>query len=108
MVNFDKGFYMGKLLKNFSALIFSLVGILLMFRFVLKFLGANSHTPFVAFIYENTQPLLAPFLYAFPTPSISGRFVIEFTTLFAMFVYAFISYLIEEVLSLFGRESKKK
>ncbi len=98
---------MGKLLKNFSVLIFSLVGILLMFRFVLKFLGANSHASFVTFIYENTQPLLTPFLYAFPTPSISGRFVIEFTTLFAMFVYAFISYLIEEVLNLFGRESKK-
>ncbi len=99
---------MGKLLKNFSVLIFSLVGILLMFRFVLKFLGANPSTPFVEFIYQNTQPLLAPFLYAFPAPSISGRFVIEFTTLFAMFVYAFISYLIEEVLALFDKESKKK
>ncbi|MBP7843136.1 YggT family protein [Candidatus Woesebacteria bacterium] len=98
---------MGKLLKNFSVLIFSLVGVLLMFRFILKFLGANPSTPFVAFIYENTQPLLEPFLFAFPAPSISGRYVIEFTTLFAMFVYAFISYLIEEVLNLFNRESTK-
>lgn len=98
---------MGKLLKNFSVLIFSLVGVLLMFRFVLKFLGASSSAPFVAFIYENTQPLLEPFLFAFPAPSISGRYVIEFTTLFAMFVYAFISYLIEEVLNLFNRESTK-
>lgn len=99
---------MGKLLKNFAVIIFSFVGILLMFRFVLKFLGANEVSPFVAFIYENTQPLLEPFLFAFPTPSISGRFVIEFTTLFAMFVYAFISYLIEEVLSFFDRSSVKK
>lgn len=98
---------MAKLLRNFSTLIFSLVGILLLFRFVLKFLGASPSAPFVAFIYENTQPLLAPFLFAFPAPSISGRFVIEFTTLFAMFVYAFINYLIEEVLNLFTRESKK-
>lgn len=99
---------MGKLLKNFAVLIFSLVGVLLMFRFVLKFLGANAASPFVAFIYENTQPLLEPFLFAFPTPSISGRFVIEFTTLFAMFVYTFISYLIEEVLSFFDRGLIKK
>ena len=98
---------MGKILKQFTVLIFSLVGILLLFRFVLKFLGASANAPFVAFIYENTQPLLAPFLYAFPTPSISGRFVIEFTTLFAMFVYAFISYIIEEVLNLVGKEPKK-
>lgn len=99
---------MSKILRNFSVLVFSLVGVLLMFRFVLKFFGANPSTPFVDFIYQNTQPLLAPFLYAFPTPSISGRFVIEFTTLFALFVYAFISYIIEEVLNIFDRESRKK
>ncbi len=99
---------MGNLLKRFTVLIFSFVEILLLFRFVLKFLGANSASPFVEFIYENTQPLLAPFLFAFPTPSVSGRFVIEFTTLFAMFVYGFMSYVIEEVLDLFSRESKKK
>lgn len=99
---------MGKLLKQFAVLIFSLVGILLTFRFFLKFLGANPEAPFVSFIYENTRPLLEPFLFAFPAPSISGRFVIEFTTLFAMFVYAFISYLVEEVLDMFGRNIKNK
>lgn len=98
---------MGKMLKSFSVFVFSLVGILLVFRFVLKFLGASQASPFVEFIYQNTQPLLAPFLFAFPTPSISGRFVIEFTTLFAIFVYAFIGYAIEEVLDLFDRDKKK-
>jgi uncharacterized protein YggT (Ycf19 family) len=99
---------MAKLLKNFIVFVFSLVGILLLFRFALKFLGANQSAPFVEFIYENTQPLLAPFLYAFPTPSISGRFVIEFTTLFAMFVYAFLSYIIEEVLSMIDKQDHKR
>ena len=89
-------------------MLFSLIGILLLFRFVLKFLGANAAAPFVEFIYENTQPLLEPFLFAFPAPSISGRFVIEFTTLFAMFVYAFISYLVEEVLDMFDKSTSKK
>lgn len=97
---------MGRLLKDFTIFIFSLVGISLLFRFILKFLGASSASPFVEFVYENTEPLLAPFQFAFPTPSISGRFVIEFTTLFAVFVYAFISYLIEELLSFFDRSRK--
>ena len=98
---------MGKMLQSFSVFVFSLVGVLLVFRFVLKFLGASSVSPFVEFIYQNTQPLLAPFLFAFPTPSISGRFVIEFTTLFAIFVYAFIGYAIEEALDFFTRDKKK-
>ena len=97
---------MRKLLKDLTTFIFSLVGIFLVFRFLLKFLGASETSLFVAFIYENTQPLLEPFLFAFPNSSISGRFVIEFTTLFAIFVYAFISYLIEEILNFFDRKNK--
>jgi len=97
---------MGKLLKRFVVIVFSLVEILLVLRFALKFLGASQTSSFVLFVYENTMPLLTPFLYAFPTPSISGRFVIEFTTLFAMFVYGFISYIIEEILDLFIKNNK--
>lgn len=98
---------MNKILKDLSIFIFSLVEVSLVFRLVLKLLGANTQAPFVSFIYENTQPLLGPFLFAFPTPSVNGRFVIEFTTLFAIFVYAFISFLIQEVLEFMDRGDKK-
>ncbi len=89
---------MNKLLKELSTLVFSIVEISLIFRFILKLLGANEAASFVSFIYQNTLPLLSPFLLAFPQPSVNGKFVLEFTTLFAIFVYAFISYLIQEVL----------
>jgi uncharacterized protein YggT (Ycf19 family) len=97
---------MGKILQKFARLIFSLIGILLIFRFILKLFGASSASSFVSFIFENTQPLVAPFIYAFPSSSISGRFVIEFTTLFALFVYGFISYILEEVLNLMSKSKK--
>ena len=95
---------MSKLLNELLIFIFSLVEASLVLRFVLKLLGANPAASFVAFIYQNTEPLLAPFLFAFPTPSVNGRFVVEFTTLFAIFVYAFISYILQEVLAIMQKK----
>jgi len=89
---------MNKSLKKILSLIFSLVEVSLIFRFLLKLFGASSSAGFVSFIYQNTYQLLSPFLLAFPAPSVNGRFVLEFTTLFAIFVYAFANYLIQEVL----------
>lgn len=99
---------MYRLLKQMIVFIFSLLGVMLLFRFILKFLGANEASMFVSFVYDNTQPLLTPFTEAFPTPSIRGRFVIEFTTLFAIFVYGFMSYIFEEFLELLQRGKTKK
>ncbi len=89
---------MNKFLKDLSNVVFSIVGVFLMFRLVMKLLGANESSAFVNFVYENSLPLLSPFLLAFPSPSVNGKFVLEFTTLFAIFVYAFISYLVQEIL----------
>ena len=95
---------MNKLLKELSMFVFALVEILLVFRFVLKLFGANVNASFVSFVYQNTQPLLAPFLLAFPSPSVKGKFVLEFTTLFAIFVYAFISYIVQEFLNFIDKK----
>lgn len=92
---------MFKLLKDLLILIVMVIEALLLFRFVLKFLAANSSTPFVSWIYEVTQPLLRPFQYAFPAASDRGGFELEFTTLFALFAYAFGGYLLEQILELF-------
>jgi uncharacterized protein YggT (Ycf19 family) len=88
-----------KLLKWFALFIFSLIGVLLGLRFFLKLLAANLTTQFVIWIYEVTDPLLNPFTLAFPTAKISSGFVLEFTTLFAIFTYVFIGYLIQELLA---------
>lgn len=97
---------MSKLLKDLAAFTVALIEILLVFRFVLRLLGANPNAGFVNWIYQTTQPLLKPFLFAFPTPKISGSFVLEFTTLFAIFAYAFIGYLIQELLYIIHKKHK--
>jgi hypothetical protein len=89
---------MVRLLREFVYFVVALIELLLTFRFVLKLLGASPQADFVAWVYETTQPLLQPFVMAFPTPTVRGGFVLEFTTLFAIFAYAFIGYLIQELL----------
>lgn len=91
---------MFKLLKDLATFLTGLIEFALLFRFLLKLLGASPTSEFVAWIYDMTQPLLQPFLFAFPTPSIRGGYILEFTTLFAIFAYAFAGYLIQEVLEI--------
>ncbi len=67
-------------------------------RILLKFFGANLATPFVAWVYETSRPLLAPFANMFPSPTFTSGFVIEFSALFALIFYAFIGVLVEEAL----------
>ena len=84
----------------------AVVEVLLVLRFVLKLLAANPSAGFVEWIYDTTQPLLQPFLYAFPAPAAKGGFTLEFTTLFAIFAYAFFGYLIEQVLEIISKRKK--
>lgn len=64
----------------------SLLEVLLAFRFVLKFMGANPEAGFSRFIYAITWPFSAPFLAVFPRTVIEGS-IFEWTTLLAMMVY---------------------
>lgn len=91
---------MVRILKDLLSLIMGVVETILTFRFVLKLLGANPQTPFVQWIYDMSAPLLQPFVYMFPTPSVNGGYSLEFTTLFALFAYAFAGYILTEVLDM--------
>lgn len=64
----------------------SLLEVLLVFRFVLKFLGANPGAGFTNFIYSLTWPFTAPFLAVFSKTIVQGS-IFEWTTLLAMLVY---------------------
>lgn len=59
---------------------------LLLFRFLLKLLGANPTAGFTNFIYSITYPFVAPFLSVFKITRLEGN-VFEWTTLLAMVVY---------------------
>lgn len=75
-------------------LILGFIEILIGLRIILKLFGANASVPFVNWVYETSQPLLAPFLGIFPSPVINGSFLIEFSAIFALIVYALLAYLI--------------
>lgn len=66
--------------------IFSVIEALLLFRFLLKLIGANPSAGFTDIIYSLSYPFVAPFLYVVPSAQVSGS-TLEWTTLIAMLVY---------------------
>ena len=77
------------ILNTLTGIIEALLGL----RFFLKLLGASDAAPFVKWIYESAQSLLEPFSNMFPSPTL-GIFIAEFTTIFAMIVYAVVGYFV--------------
>lgn len=86
-------------ISGFINFLFGLIEGLLGLRVILKLFGANVAAPFVNWVYGVTAPLLAPFKGAFPAPALERGFVIEFTALFAMLVYALVAYLLLELVA---------
>ena len=67
--------------------ILGLVEILLAFRFIFKFLGANPGAGFSSFIYGITYVFANPFLSVFRNSVVTTGSIFEWTTLLAMIVY---------------------
>ena len=66
--------------------ILSVLEVVLVFRFLLKLTEANATAGFTSFIYNLSQPFIAPFAAVFQRTNIQGS-VFEWTTLLAMVVY---------------------
>ncbi|OGG87701.1 hypothetical protein A2592_01010 [Candidatus Kaiserbacteria bacterium RIFOXYD1_FULL_42_15] len=66
--------------------VFYVLEALLLFRFILKLLGANAAAGFTNFIYSLSYVPLAPFRLVFGTNSVGGS-TLEWSTLLAMLVY---------------------
>lgn len=78
-----------KPLYHGTQIVWYIVGVLevlLVFRFVLKLLGANPNAGFTDFIYSVTYFFAAPFLNVFRVTAVEGS-IFEWTTLLAMLVY---------------------
>jgi uncharacterized protein YggT (Ycf19 family) len=86
-------------LKSLVNLVISLVELIISLRIVLKLFGASQQASFVQWVYETSEPLLQPFIGMFPSPNVSGGFVIEFSALFGLLVYAFLGYILLDVLN---------
>ena len=89
-----------------TSFIFYVVGVidvLLAFRFILKMLGANPATWFVAFIYGSSGFLNAPFRGIFPTATTQGidtTATVEPATIVAFFVYLVVAVGIVQLIKL--------
>ena len=66
--------------------ILGFVEVLLVFRTILKILGANPFAGFASLIYAITTPLVAPF-NGILSISVTGNSVIEWSTIIAAIVY---------------------
>lgn len=80
--------YIAETLLNFFV---TVVEGILGLRFLLKLFGANASSGFVNWVYEMSDGLLDPFRGIFPTQVFENRYVLEFSTLFAMLMYAVIA-----------------
>lgn len=67
------------------------VEVILAFRIVLKFLGANSYSGFTSFIYAISSPFALPFAGILGVTA-SSNMVFEWSTLIAMVVYTIVAY----------------
>jgi uncharacterized protein YggT (Ycf19 family) len=89
-----------KVPRDILSFLMSLLEFLLLARFLLKLLGANEASPIVTWVYQTSEPLLRPFALAFPSATAQRAGILEYNTLFALFVYAFIGYAIEALLTI--------
>lgn len=90
-------------LIGFINLFLFAVELFLGLRFLLRLFGANVQAPFVQFIYSSSTPLLEPFRGIFPVRVIESGMVMEFSTLFAILMYALFAYLIMELIAWVAR-----
>ena len=67
--------------------ILGIIEVLLVFRFILKLMGANPAAGFTSFIYGVTYIFATPFLAVFHNTQIIAGSIFEWTTLLAMVVY---------------------
>jgi len=87
---------------------FGLAELFLGLRFILKLFGANAGNEFVNWVYETSSAILDPFRGIFPTQVFKSTFVVEFSTLFAIIIYAIIAMLFIYVIELITRPASKK
>lgn len=93
------------MIATFIYLVFGIIELLLVFRFVLLFIGANTANAFVAWVYGWSGPFAAPFAGIFGQHSITTgqgvvvQSVFDWTTLIALVVYAIIGALLARLLA---------
>lgn len=87
-------------------LVFAVIEGLIAIRFILKALGANPTAGFSSFMYNVTDPLLAPFAGMFGTPAASNGGVLEIHAIVGFVVYALLAWLVTKLVRLLLGETR--
>ncbi len=87
------------LVEQLMWFVLSVINIILLLRFVMKLLGANTGAAFTQFVYTISYPLIQPFLYVFPNQRIEG-ITFEWVTFVAIIAYGIMAWLIEYFITL--------
>lgn len=83
---------------NIVYIIFGLLELLLLFRFVFLLLGANPNSGFVSFIYGLSEVFVMPFYGIFGQVNTSAA-TLDPATLIAMVVYAILGWVILRIVA---------
>ncbi len=78
------------------------VDVLLIIRFLLKLFGGSTVSGFVRFMYDITQPVVAPFHGIFNT-TVQGRSILEPESLVAIAIYSLIGWGIVSLIRMMTR-----
>ncbi len=89
-MDMDPGAFITKVVYWVTMVVTGFLGL----RFLLRLFNASLSADFVRWVYDNSRPLLQPFLNVFPNTRLEGGFTIEFTTLFAIVIFSLIGFLI--------------
>ena len=92
--------YSERIVLRILDLVIGTVEVLLGLRVMLRILGANPGSNFISWLYSTTDQMLLPFWNIFPAATISGIYIVEFSTLFAMLAYAFFGWAIMKLIAL--------
>ena len=89
-----------------TALVFTVIEVLLLVRFIGKLLGANPDQGFVSAIYGITEPLVAPFRGIFAQPT--GTPVFEIAALLSIVFFILIAALVVAIVRAFtGKRAER-
>ncbi|MEK9180785.1 MAG: YggT family protein [Patescibacteria group bacterium] len=87
-----------KMLAKIIHLILWLLESFLVMRLVLRLFGANAEAVFVKFIYQVSDAILTPFQNTFPVQEFNSKYVLDFSALFAIIIYALVAYFLLETI----------
>lgn len=86
---------------------FVFVVVILFIAFILLLFNASTDVGFVEWVYRSSERAMEPFRGIFPTESVEGGSVVDFSILFAIMIYGIIASLIDALVHFIDRNIAK-